>query len=82
MFFDVPHHGMSRNAWRLICGDDGSEHGVQQFGLWSQELGDLANLFSELTPKFNVTSAAAYLFLGNSSPDDQVSTGIRWLHVL
>lgn len=73
MFFDVPHHGMSIKAWRLICGDDGSEHGIQQFGLWSQELGDLANYFSELTPGFNVTSTAAHLLIGDNSPNDQVS---------
>lgn len=73
MFFDVPHYGMSRDAWRLICGDDASEHGIKQFGLWSQELGDLANLFAELTSSFNITTAAAGLLLGNSSPTSQVS---------
>jgi hypothetical protein len=82
MFFDVPHHGMSMNAWRWICGDDGSEHGIRQFGLWSQELGDLANFFSELTPKFNVTSVAAHRLLGSSSPNDQVSEEIRRSHIL
>lgn len=81
MFFDVPHHGMNMKAWQLICGDDGSEHGIQQFGLWSQELGDLANYFSELTPKFNVTSAAAPLLIGDKSPNDQVSAETFLLHV-
>ncbi|KAK8241966.1 hypothetical protein HDK77DRAFT_270218 [Phyllosticta capitalensis] len=75
IFLDTPHAGISDYAWRSISRGTFSETSGGQWKLWSSVLSDLRKSFSEVSVRFNITSACASLKGGDADE-------VRWFVVI